>query len=80
MTRWRMPWTQPAYRSSDSRASTAVSTGKAATIKTFVHSAVQVNTGIFIKVMPGARIFTIVTIRLMPDNSVPTPAICSDQM
>ena len=33
-----------------------------------------------IMVMPGARIFTMVTNKLMPDNSVPTPAICSPQM
>ena len=31
-------------------------------------------------VMPGARILTIVAIRLTPERSVPTPAICSDQM
>ena len=36
--------------------------------------------GIFISVMPGARIFTMVAIRLMPDSSVPTPAICKDHM
>ncbi len=57
--------------------STAVSTGKAATIRTLVHREVQVNTGIFIRFMPGARILTMVTNRLMPDSKVPTPAICS---
>ena len=70
----------PTMRSSESMPSTAVSTGKAATISTLVHSAVQVKTGIFISVMPGARILTMVAIRLIPDSSVPTPAICSDQM
>ena len=49
--------------------------GKAATIRMFVQSAVQVKIGIFIMVMPGARIFTMVAIRLMPDNRVPMPAI-----
>jgi hypothetical protein len=39
---------------------------EAATISTLVHNAVQVNTGIFIIVMPGARILTMVTIRLTP--------------
>ena len=43
-------------------------------------SAVQVKIGIRIMVMPGARIFTMVAIRLMPESVVPTPAICSDQM
>ena len=37
-------------------------------------SVVQQKTGIFIMVMPGARIFTMVAIRLMPDSVVPTPA------
>ena len=49
-------------------------------ISTLVHRAVQVNTGIFIMVMPGARILTMVASRLMPESSVPTPASCSDQM
>ena len=47
-------------------------------ISTLVHSAVQVNTGIFIMVMPGARILMIVASRLMPESVVPTPAICRD--
>ena len=70
----------PTYRSSVISASTAVSTGNDTTISTLVHSAVQVNTGIFIMPMPGARIFRMVTSRLTPDNNVPTPAICSAQM
>jgi hypothetical protein len=45
-----------------------------------VHSAVQVNTGMRIRVMPGARILMIVAIRLMPESVVPTPATWSDQM
>jgi hypothetical protein len=35
---------------------------------------VQQKTGIFIMVMPGARIFTMVAIRLTADRVVPTPA------
>ena len=58
----------------------AVRTGKAATIRMLAQSEVQVNTGIFIIVMPGARIFTIVAIRFMPDSVVPTPATCNPQM
>ena len=30
--------------------------------------------------MPGARILIIVTTKLIPDNNVPTPATCSDQI
>ena len=47
---------------------------KEATISTLVQSDVQVKTGIFISDMPGAFEDQIVTIRLMPDNVVPTPA------
>jgi hypothetical protein len=43
-----------------------VSTGKAATISTLVHRTVQVNTGMRISVMPGARIFRMVTRKLTP--------------
>ncbi|MNJ76269.1 hypothetical protein D3C77_735170 [compost metagenome] len=64
----------------DSSASTAVNTGKAATISTLVHSAVQVKMGMRIIFMPGARIFTMVTSRLTPDSRVPTPAICKAHM
>ncbi|MCY1214744.1 hypothetical protein D9M72_265710 [compost metagenome] len=49
-------------------------------ISTLVHSAVQVKIGMRISVMPGARILTMVTSRLMPDNNVPTPATCNDHM
>ena len=70
----------PTVRSSISKASTAVSTGNAATISTLVHNAVQVKIGIFIMVMPGARILMMVAIKLIPDSDVPTPAICKAQM
>lgn len=46
-------------------------------ISTFVQRAVHVNTGIFIRVMPGARILMIVTKKFTPVSSVPTPEICS---
>ena len=36
--------------------------------------------GMRISVMPGARILTMVTSRLMPDSTVPTPAICNAHM
>ncbi len=54
--------------------------GNEATISALVHRAVQVKTGIFIRFMPGARILMMVTIRLMPDSVVPTPATCNPQM
>ncbi|MDT4864111.1 hypothetical protein FQZ97_988580 [compost metagenome] len=63
-----------------SRASVAVSTGKMATIRMLVISAVQVNTGIFIRVRPGARMRRMVTMKLMPVSVVPSPDICNDQM
>ena len=43
-------------------------------------SEVQVKIGMRIMVMPGQRIFTMVTTRLMPDRVVPTPATCSPHM
>ena len=49
-------------------------------INTLVHSDVHVKIGMRISVMPGARILTIVTSRLIPDNSVPTPATCNAHM
>ena len=49
--------------------------GKAKIIKVLEQRAVQVNIGIFIKVMPGARRFSIVITKLMPVRVVPTPLI-----
>lgn len=46
----------------------------------FVHRLVQVKIGIFIIRIPGARSFRMVTIRLIPDRVVPTPAIWSDHI
>ena len=58
----------------------AVRIGKAATIRTLAHSAVQVKTGIFIRDMPGARILRMVAMKLTPVSRVPTPEICNDQI
>lgn len=49
-------------------------------MSTFEQKAVHVNTGSFIHVMPGARIFTMVTKKFTPVSSVPTPDNCSAQM
>jgi len=43
-------------------------------------SAVQTNTGIFMRPMPGARSRRIVTMKLMPESVVPSPDSCNDQM
>ena len=40
-----------------------------------VHSAVQVNSGMRIKVMPGARRLRMVTMKLMPVSVEPMPLI-----
>ena len=45
-----------------------------------VQSEVQVKIGMRIMVMPGQRILTMVTMRLMPDSVVPTPATWRPQM
>ena len=50
-----------------------------ATASTWLQSAVQQKTGIFIIVMPGARILMIVVTMLIADSVVPSPAIWSAQ-
>ncbi len=54
--------------------------GNAAMMRMVVHSAVQLKTGIFMRVMPGALIVMMVTKKLIPVRSVPTPAISRLQM
>ena len=49
-------------------------------MSTLVNTAVQVKSGIRMSVMPGARIFKIVTRKLMPVSSVPRPAIWMDHI
>ncbi|MNJ65031.1 hypothetical protein D3C77_610230 [compost metagenome] len=63
-----------------SSASVAARTGKAATISTLVTSEVHVKIGIFIRLMPGARMRRMVTMKLMPLSVVPSPDIWSAQM
>ena len=43
-------------------------------MRMLAQSEVQVKIGMRIMVMPGQRILMMVTIRLMPDSVVPTPA------
>ncbi|MNS85295.1 hypothetical protein D3C72_1191570 [compost metagenome] len=54
--------------------------GKETMIRTLVHRAAQVNTGIFIRGMPGARIFMMVAKKFTPVNRVPRPEICRLQI
>ncbi|CAM5191956.1 hypothetical protein CDEF62S_02160 [Castellaniella defragrans] len=54
--------------------------GKVTTMSPLVHSVVQQNMGIFMSVMPGARIFTTVTTKLIPVSRVPMPDNCRPQM
>ncbi len=65
----------PSMRSSASKAHTTVRAGKAKVIRMLVQRAVQVNSGIRIKVIPGARLFRMVTTKLMPVSVVPMPLI-----
>ncbi|MCY1440423.1 hypothetical protein D9M71_566980 [compost metagenome] len=53
-----------------------VNGGNANKIKALDTRAVQVNNGIRINVIPGARIVIIVTIKLRPEINVPAPEIC----
>ncbi|MNJ75258.1 hypothetical protein D3C77_723230 [compost metagenome] len=68
---------EPNIRSNITNANATVRTGNANTIITLVIRTDQVNIGIFIKVMPGARILRIVAIKLIPVINVPIPDICS---
>ena len=49
-------------------------------IRMLVHSAVQVNSGMRIRVMPGARRFQIVVTKLMPVSIEPRPDSDTDQI
>ena len=53
----------------------AVITGNEMIINTLEVSDAQVKMGIFIRFIPGARIFMMVTKKLMPARVVPIPAI-----
>lgn len=46
-------------------------------ISTLAHKEAQVKTGILNIVIPGARIFRIVTKKLIPVNVVPIPESCN---
>ena len=65
----------PSVRSSTSIAHTTVRAGKAKVIRTLEHKAVQVNSGMRMNVMPGARCLKMVTMKLMPVSVEPMPLI-----
>src|SRR3990167_5804070 len=67
----------PSNRSSERSVSVTVKIGKANATSDMLHSTDHAKIGIFISVMPGARILNIVTIKLIPDNKLPIPDICS---
>lgn len=66
----------PKERSKDSKISVMVRIGKAEITRIILHRDVQTNIGIFISVIPGARIFKTVTRKLMPESKLPRPEIC----
>ena len=59
-----------------SRNSATEMTGRANTSRNWVTKLIQVKTGIFMSVMPGARMLSTVTIRLMAPTSEAMPVIC----
>ena len=61
-------------------AAVAVKIGKAKITKIIVAKEDHTKIGIFISVIPGQRIFSIVTKKLIPDIVLPTPAICTIQI
>ena len=74
------PWAlvkkcMPKMRSRASRPQATVSAGKAKAISTEAQSAVHTNGVMRIRVMPGARRFRMVTMKLMPESVEPTPLI-----
>ncbi|MNG03533.1 hypothetical protein D3C84_866190 [compost metagenome] len=70
----------PRNRSKNSSAIVTVRIGKANKIMRQLDRTDHVNIGIFISFMPGARIFKIVTTKLMPVAREPIPEIWMPQM
>lgn len=65
----------PKKRSRNNSANVTVRIGNAKIIVTQLENTDHVNIGIFIKVIPGARILIIVTIKLIPVAKLPIPEI-----
>ena len=65
----------PNSRSAASSTRATVITGMANTSRTWVTNTIQVNTGMRISVMPGARMLSTVTVRLMALTSDAVPVM-----
>ena len=61
------------FRSKNTMISAAVTHGIANTVRNAVTSIIHTNTGMRMSVIPGARMFRIVTMKLMPDVTEPKP-------
>ena len=66
----------PKLRSKVSSISPTVMTGKASTSSTEVTRVIQTNRGIRIRLIPGARILTMVTMKLKAAAREDTPSTC----
>ena len=69
----------PKRRSVESMPIVAAKIGKAKMTRIIVTKTDQIKMGILIRVIPGQRIFKIVTKKLIPESKVPTPEICTLQ-
>ena len=67
----------PKKRSNMRRMSATVMAGKASTTRNCTTSDIQMKTGMRIRVMPGARMLTMVTMKLKPASMDAMPRICS---
>ena len=63
------------FRSKNTMMSAAVTHGIANTVRKAVTSIIQTKTGMRMSVIPGARMFRIVTMKLMPEVTDPKPSI-----
>ena len=68
----------PKARSNSSSISATVITGNASTSSIAVTIVIHVNSGILIRLMPGARMLTIVTMKLNDAASDAIPSTCND--
>ncbi len=66
----------PNNRSNIRNTSATVMTGNAVTMMNCVTNVIHVNTGIRMRRMPGARRFTIVTMKLIPAAMEAIPSTC----
>src|SRR5690606_28671382 len=65
----------PNMRSNNTSSRATVMTGNENTMRNMVTSVPQANMGMRMRLMPGARMLRMVTMKLKPDTSVPIPVI-----